>query len=182
MPSGGRPGPVRSAVATDAPAIAEVHVASWRAAYRGLLPDEYLASRTVEVRTRQWDAVFADPDRGHILVAVLGGRVVGFAQARPSGDADAPPATGELLTIYLHPDAWDRGLGRTLQDEALQRLRADGHRSATLWMLSTNDRARRFYLRQGWSLIPGLRTQEFGGLEVTDVRFGRSLTTGPLAG
>ena len=166
---------MRSAVAADAPAIAEVHVASWRAAYRGLLPEEYLDSRTVEVRTQQWNVTFADPERGHILVAVLGDRVVGFAQVRSSGDADAPPGTGELLTIYLHPDAWDRGLGRALHDEALQRLEADGHRSATLWMLSTNDRARRFYLRHGWSLIPGLRTQEFGGLEVTDVRFGRSL-------
>jgi GNAT superfamily N-acetyltransferase len=166
---------VRSADASDAPAIAEVHVASWRAAYRGLLPDEYLDSRTVEVRTQQWDAVLADPESGHVLVAVLGDRVVGFAQARPSGDADAPPATGELLTIYLHPDAWDRGLGRVLHDEALHCLEADGYRSATLWMLSTNERARQFYLRHGWSLIPGLRTQEFGGLVVTDLRFGRSL-------
>ncbi len=173
---------MRSAVAADAPAIAEVHVASWRAAYRGLLPDEYLDSRTVEVRTQQWDAVLADPGPGHVLVAVLGDRVVGFAQVRPSGDADAPPGTGELRTIYLHPDAWDRGLGRALHDEALQRLEADGHRSATLWMLSTNDRARRFYLRHGWSLIPGLRTQEFGGLVVTDVRFGRSVGSETLPG
>ena len=78
---------MRSAVAADAPAIAEVHVASWRAAYRGLLPEEYLDSRTVAVRTQQWESVLADPGPGHVLVAVLGDRVVGFAQDRPSGDA-----------------------------------------------------------------------------------------------
>ena len=50
--------------------------------------------------------------------------------------------------------------------------------AVTLWMLSTNDRARRFYLRQGWSQLSGQRTQEFGGQVVTDHRFGRTLVTG----
>ncbi len=110
-----------------------------------------------------------------MIVAVAGARVVGFAQVGPCGDADAPPATGELLTLYLHPDAWGRGLGRELQGGALRRLTRDGYRSASLWMLSTNDRARRFYLRQGWSLVDGERIQELGGQVVVDHRFRRPL-------
>jgi hypothetical protein len=42
-------------------------------------------------------------------------------------------------------------------------------------MLSTNDRARRFYLRQGWSLVEGERIQELGGQRVVDHRFRREL-------
>ncbi len=175
MTGEGPAGVVRPAGVVDAGAIAAVHVASWQAAYRGLLPDEYLDSLSVPVRTGQWESVLTDPDVGHVLVVAAEGRVVGFAHAGPSGDTDARPLTAELVTIYLHPDAWGRGLGRQLQGEILRRLTGDGFRSVTLWMLASNDRARRFYLRQGWSLTEGLRTQVFGGQEVTDHRFVRYL-------
>src|SRR6185503_6902264 len=38
---------LREARAADARAIAEIHVAAWRAAYRGMMPDAYLASLSV---------------------------------------------------------------------------------------------------------------------------------------
>ncbi len=175
VPTANPDGSVRAARQEDAAAIAAVHVASWRVAYRGHLPDDYLDSRSEAVRTRAWRSTLAGPAAAHVLVSVLGTRVVGFAQAGPSGDADAPANTGELVTLYLHPDVWGLGLGRDLQERALIRLAADGYRSVTLWMLSTNDRARRFYLRQGWSPIDGQRVQEFGGRAVIDHRFHRML-------
>jgi GNAT superfamily N-acetyltransferase len=168
-------GRVRAALPGDARAVALVHVASWRAAYRGLLPDDYLAGLSVEGRQRQWAGILTRPSPGHVDVVELGGRIVGFTHVGPSGDADAPPATAELYTIYLHPDMWGRGHGRALMEAALDRLSRNGYGTVTLWMLSTNDRARRFYLRQGWSEGAGERTQEFGGQVVTDHRFGRSL-------
>jgi ribosomal protein S18 acetylase RimI-like enzyme len=158
--------------------MATVHVASWRAAYRGRLPDDYLAGLSVEERAGSWSGILADPSPGHVIVVELGDRIVGFAHVGPSGDDDSLPTTGELYTIYLLPDLWDQGLGRALMEAVLERLRADGYDAVTLWMLSTNDRARRFYLRQGWSQLSGQRTQEFGGQVVTDHRFGRTLVTG----
>jgi len=89
-----------------------VHVASWQSTYRGLLPDEYLDSRSVEMRTGQWEALLAGPETDQVIVAAAGSGVVGFAQVGPCADADAPPSTGELITLYLHPDVWGRGLGR----------------------------------------------------------------------
>ena len=168
-------GTVRDARPGDARAIAIVHVASWQAAYRCLLPDDYLSGLSVERRAEQWSGILADPSPGHVVVLDVGGRIVGFAHVGPSGDDDVPPATGELYTIYLHPDVWGRGGGRELMEVALGRLSGDGCAAVVLWMLSTNDRARRFYLGQGWSEVPGERTQEFGGQVVTDHRFGRSL-------
>jgi len=168
-------GTVRDARPGDARAIAIVHVASWQAAYRGLLPDDYLAGLSVERRAEQWSGILADPSPGHVVVLDVGGRIAGFAHVGPSGDDDVPPATGELYTIYLHPDVWGRGGGGQLMESALGRLSGDGCTTVVLWMLSTNDRARRFYLGQGWSEVPGRRTQQFGGQVVTDHRFGRSL-------
>ena len=157
--------------------MASVHVASWRAAYRGLLPGAYLADLSVEERTGLWSGILTDPSPGHVAVVELGGHIAGFAHVGPSGDDDALVATGEVYTIYLRPDVWGQGHGRALMETVLERLRVDGYTTVTLWMLSTNDRARRFYLRQGWSERPGERTQEFGGQVVTDHRLGRVLGT-----
>jgi GNAT superfamily N-acetyltransferase len=172
---------VRPARPEDADAVAGVHVASWQVAYRGLLPDDYLAAQSVEERSRQWSETLSDPTAGLVVVTEVDSRVVGFAHIGLSGDADAARSTGELHAIYLHPDAWDRGLGRDLHGAALNRLRGAGYRTATLWMLATNDRARRFYLRHGWSQRPGERSQTFGGQVVTDHRFGRPLGAAPVA-
>ncbi len=162
--------------------MAAVHVDAWRAAYRGLLPDAYLAELSVEARAGLWSGILADPSPGHVVVAELGGHIVGFAHGGPSGDDDAPVTTGELYTLYLRSDVWGQGHGRALMEAVLERLRADGYTAVSLWMLSTNDRARRFYRRQGWSATSGERTQEFGGQVVTDHRFARVLVGDRRAG
>ncbi|MEU6929538.1 hypothetical protein AB0A05_10295 [Streptomyces sp. NPDC046374] len=43
--------PIREAAPSDAAAVAAVHIRSWRAAYRGLVPDAYLDSLDVGERT-----------------------------------------------------------------------------------------------------------------------------------
>ena len=53
---------VEPAVDGDAAAVAEVHVAAWRSAYRGLLPAELLAAQTVERRTAAWQHQLRDAD------------------------------------------------------------------------------------------------------------------------
>ena len=47
---------IRSAVPSDAKAIAQVHMHSWQQAYSDLMPSEYLASldKTVAQRTSYW--------------------------------------------------------------------------------------------------------------------------------
>ena len=52
---------VRQAIDGDAQAIAEVHVASWQGAYRGLLPDALLDGQSVERRAQWWTQAIANP-------------------------------------------------------------------------------------------------------------------------
>src|SRR3954454_3704098 len=62
---------VRRASPADAPAIACVHLAAWREAYREILDDEAIAARTLEGRLEFWEAQLRAPPRGHrTLVAV----------------------------------------------------------------------------------------------------------------
>jgi hypothetical protein len=68
----------------EAHAIATVHVRSWRAAYRGLLPDDVLAGLSVPDREQLWsDRLTARPPYTRTVVAVLAGAIVGFAVTGP---------------------------------------------------------------------------------------------------
>ena len=139
----------RDAVSEDARAIAEVHVASWRWAYRGQLAGETLDALDVTAREVRWRGAIADPAT-IVLVAVEDGSIVGFASAGPTRDDDTPPSTGELGAIYLVERAVGRGVGRGLLERAVEGMRSSGFNKASLWVLDTNERARRFYERAGW--------------------------------
>jgi ribosomal protein S18 acetylase RimI-like enzyme len=142
---------LRSATPGDAHAIATVHVASWRVAYRGLLSDGVLDGLSVADRAGLWsDRLQAAAPRTHTLLVVDGAAVLGFASTGPARDTDDATA-GELYAIYLDPGAWDRGHGARLHAGALDRLRLDGFTHARLWVLDGNERALAFYRRQGWA-------------------------------
>ena len=59
---------------------------------------------------------------------------------------------GILQTLYVMPEFWSRGIGSTLHDHALDRLRELNVHEARLWTLTENHRARAFYGKRGWSL------------------------------
>ena len=45
---------VRTARADDAEALATAHVRAWQAAYRGILPQDYLDAIDLDARVEQW--------------------------------------------------------------------------------------------------------------------------------
>ena len=59
---------IRFAQDTDVKQIAEVHVASSKAAYHGLIPDPALSQLTVSKRETAWKEIF---DNGKTLTLVL---------------------------------------------------------------------------------------------------------------
>ncbi len=145
---------IRPAAVEDAPAIARVHVDSWRAAYRGLLPADFLAGLSVESRQRTWESVIA---QGHalLLVAVAEDEVIGFCSAgQPTDDYLRAPGTSELWTLYVAPSAWSTGAGRDLWLAAERDLLAGGASRVVLWVLQGNERAIRFYRRAGFEHDP----------------------------
>ena len=142
---------IREATPQDAEAIAGIHVRAWQTAYRGQLSDDYLDQLRVDERLDMHRAALeAPPAEYRMWVAEDSGRPVGFAVTGKSQDADAEERTAELYAIYLEPDRLGSGVGRELFEYAVDDLRERGFRSATLWVLETNERARRFYEIAGW--------------------------------
>ena len=66
-------------------------------------------------------------------------------------------------------------MGRSLCARAVGRLPHDGFRAATLWVLATNARARRFYEQDGWRADGALKTEEQAGVAPHEVRYRLSL-------
>lgn len=156
---------VRDATPDDAEAIARVHVETWKAAYRGLIPDEILDGLSVARRAEAWREWLTGGGRAGqgTWVAVRSDEVIGFANAGPSRDDDVDAGTGEVYAIYVRPAHWDTRVGATLMEQSLDHLRPH-FTAATLWVLETNRRGRRFYEKGGW--LPDGASQpleRFGG-------------------
>jgi GNAT superfamily N-acetyltransferase len=142
---------IREGAPKDAEAIAGIHVRAWQTAYRGQLTDEYLDDLKVEDRLEQHrGALESAPADYRMWVAEEDGRPVGFAVTARSQDADADERTAEVYAIYLEPDRVGTGVGRELFAHAVADLRERGFRTATLWVLETNEPTRRFYEMAGW--------------------------------
>ncbi len=169
---------VRAARAGDALAIAQVHVAAWRAAYAGMLPDHVLAALSVERRAEQWTTRI-DEGRSQVWVAASP-EVRGFVSAGDSRDADSPGA-GEVYGLYVAPEFWGRGLGQRLFSASSEWL-AQRYERGQLWVLVGNDRARRFYCRQGWQPDGAEKREQRGDVTLHVVRFVAEYGKKPGAG
>ncbi|WP_285117127.1 GNAT family N-acetyltransferase [Leifsonia sp. fls2-241-R2A-40a] len=134
---------VRRATVADAAAIARVHVAAWREAYAGRMPDEFLAGLDEDTRAQGWTTIL---ERGETdaFVAESDGDVVGWATAGAGRDEHAPRPR-ELEGIYLLASAYGSGAGQRLLDAAI----ADS--PAYLWVMDGNPRAEAFYRRNGFT-------------------------------
>lgn len=145
---------IRLARPTDAPGIAAVHVAAWRATYRGIFPDDVLDALAedefAERHARR--LVNPAPADARVFIAESPGGIVGFSIGGSARDPDLAPATGEVYAIYLKPDALGRGIGRELFAQSLTTLREQGKRAVVVWVAEANARARRFYERAGLAL------------------------------
>jgi len=163
---------LRRAEPDDAQGIAEVHVGTWRDAYRGLVPDELLAALSVERRKGFWQREIELAVSDHRpWIATCEETIVGFAHAGISRDDAAPGTTGEVYAIYVDPACWNRGIGRDLLDHAVRDLQAHGFGRATLWVLRENARARDFYEKQGWRPDGTERHEERLGSMLSEVRY-----------
>jgi GNAT superfamily N-acetyltransferase len=165
---------IRPARPEDALDVANVHVRSWQAGYRGLLPDAYLDALRAEDRAQRYDFATQDPTKPATLVAIGDGAVRGFATTAPARDNDVQDH-GELCALYVDPDYWSTGIGAALIKAARRHLVEQGFHKALLWLLAGNVRGERFYRNDAWQLDALTRTVPVWGIAIPEVRYRRVL-------
>jgi ribosomal protein S18 acetylase RimI-like enzyme len=155
---------IRAADIDDAPAIARVHVDTWRTTYTGIIPQHYLDSLTVQNRSVGWVRLL---ERTAGLTTLVSedhdGRIVGFISTGPLRHRD-PRFQAEISSLYVLKRYQGANHGRRLFLAAADRMAKAGYKGLFLWVLANNP-ARGFY-------------EGLGGVQVSEAH--RSFAGKPL--
>ncbi len=161
---------IRPARIEDAPAMAQVHVDTWRTSYSGLVPEAHLAGLSVERSAARWSDYLAHPPaKGLALVAETPThQIVALTSAGPLRelleDFDA-----EIYVLYILKAYQCQGLGRQLVTHCARELASRDFHSLVIWVLKDNP-ACGFYERLGGQRSAE-KVVEIGGKPLLDVAY-----------
>lgn len=149
----------------DHSAVREIYEKSWKFAYKGIIPQDYLDS----IPKTKWGGNVNHNGRTE-LIAIDGGKFVGtasFSQSR----WDKFKSCGEIVTIYLLPDYIGKGIGSQLINACIEELEFLGYTEILLWVLEDNLRARRFYEKHGFICTEDYMDDNIGGKSLREVMY-----------
>ncbi|HKR00525.1 MAG TPA: GNAT family N-acetyltransferase [Pyrinomonadaceae bacterium] len=141
----------REATVADSPAVARVHVRSWRESFAGIVPQSFLDKMSVEQRTEAFAKRFSEAFYGMYVAEAKGRGVVGFADYGEPRD-DVKGYEAELFAIYLLPEYQGRGVGKELFRLITEALVKSGKNSLYLLALEVSP-YRSFYEKLGGRMV-----------------------------
>lgn len=146
---------IRTAGPADADEIVQVRIASWRAAYRGIVDDKVLAGLREEPSESFVMNLSSPPPFWTTLVAergpdVIGSITVGWDTRESDHHEVEPGQPGEVWMLYVHPERWGGGAGYALMREGHKALDGLGLSPIRVWVLDGNTIGKRFYERYGF--------------------------------
>ncbi len=151
----------------EVPEVAQIYEDSWKVAYRGIVPDEYLAG----IHAEHWIPLLTEfPDASRVLR--VDGRPVATATIGAARD-ESRAGWGEIVSIYVRPECVRKGYGKALFRHAVNELRGRGFDRIYIWVLEKNRTARAFYEREGFSYNGDSVGIELGGEKLVEVRYER---------
>lgn len=160
---------IHGATIDDADDIGYLHAKSWQSAYRDILPREYLNEFTPEKRSDFFKKALSTRPEEYYL-AYLDRIPIGMLIIGKALDENIKPNTGEIMALYLLEEYWGQGLGKSLLEFAVRRLRELLHNEVILWVLEDNKRARNFYEKYGF-FFDGTKRKICIGKPFMEVRY-----------
>ena len=151
--------------ADDRAAISRIYEKSWKYAYRGIIPQDYLDA----IPEGRWVKNLDIPG-WHNLVCIENGEYIGTSSFSRSRSEQFPDA-GEVISIYLLPEYIGKGYGGKLLEAAAAELKKQGFDEIYLWVLEENSNARRFYEHMGFKCAREYMETNIGGKDLKEVRY-----------
>ena len=136
--------------------ISRIYALSWKKAYRGIIPDDYLNALS-ETRWSQR----LKKDSESLFLAVEDGKLVGGSTYSPARDK-ALEGQGELISLYLLPSHYHKGIGTELFKAVINELNRMGFDKIYLWVLEENHSARAFYEKNGFTANGDINIDDIG--------------------
>lgn len=164
---------VRKAVIEDVSAIASLHVNSWAVAYKGLMPESYIAQYSYDRRHKLWSKVIG-AQLAHVFVAEHDNEIVGF-MCFDDLRGDDTGKMAEVSTLYVRPDFYRKGVGSLLLARCeLELVRLD-YEKIVLSSLESNESALRFYHSQGYQATGEINSEQLDDYILYDVRLEKAI-------
>ena len=145
--------------------ISSVYENSWKYAYRGIIPQDYLDS----IPSGHWSKSINKSGMNNIVV-IENGLIIGtasFCKSRWEKYSDY----GEIVSIYFLPEYIGKGYGKYLLKKCIEELETKGFCNILLWVLEENHRAREFYEKNGFCLCKEIMNDNIGGKEIKEVMY-----------
>ncbi len=160
---------IRRAEPHEMTTLAEIYHSSWCHAFSKHFPPENLAQVTLRDFEDRWRAYF------------LKKNVVSFVyehEQNPIGFVVSnieKNAASEILSIMVLPVAIRSGVGGKLMEKTLTYMQENDCNFATLWVVSENFDARRFYEHFGFHATEDKRFIQRYGIELCQLRYQKQI-------
>jgi len=140
---------IKRATDQDVETISRIYASSWKSAYKGLIPQQFLD----ELEEDRWvDAFQGWLKAGSVTALLIYDKELPFGCIAYGKSRDEKlPKWGEIISIYLLPEYFGKGYGHRLLKAALNDMKSAGYDHIYLWVLEENKRAREFYIRNGFT-------------------------------
>ncbi len=149
--------------------IADIYVSSWKVAYQGIIPQDYLDA----LEGSPWVQLLSQGVHDSYVV-IDDGRYIGTSCIGGARD-QAMAGWGEIFSFYLLPEYFGAGYAYPLLQSVLQALTKAGYSNIYLWVLEDNMRARSFYEKNGFNSNGDTTTLNIGGKELKELRYVKHL-------
>lgn len=142
---------IRKASPDDVEEIQSVYLRSWRAGYEGLLSEPAIEQQLSSRAAYDWRAAVNLANHA-VFVAEKDGCLIGVAQVEV--EPKEPGHIPFLHMLYVLRDDWGKGVASRLLENTVEQVREAGRQNMGLDVLEPQSRARRFYERESWKLVP----------------------------
>lgn len=141
---------IRKVEKGDERTLAYIQTESWKAAFRGIIPDDLLSGYTDLDRATEMYRKLLDAGIGHGYLLEADGTPHCIAYWDASRETDMP-GYAELICIHSLQNRWHQGYGSKMMDRVLRDVREAGYSKIMLWVFEKNHRAIGFYEANGFS-------------------------------
>jgi len=148
----------------DFNAISRIYALSWKAAYKNIVPQQFLD----ELPENRWAEVLRNSTYDN-FVMLKNGEYIGTSGVCLARD-ETMSGWGEIMSIYLLPEYFGKGFGKPLFDNSISALLDKGYNKIYIWVLEQNIIARKFYEKNGFSLLDS-KPNNIGGKDLMSVRY-----------
>lgn len=160
---------VRAATPADVPELARVAAICFPLACPPAISAADIAAFVAANLSEERFTGYVDDAAHHVLVALDGDRIVGYAILVGHGGDPT-----ELSKLYVLPDRHGGPVAAELMRQALDWATATGAKSVWLGVNRKNERAQRFYRKHGFE-VTGTRSFQVGGSTESDFVMQRRL-------